>query len=282
MAQKQAKFRDIGVVYNARVEAANPLAARIVSWLEERGINSWASTTQEQVAAGRPADLLLVLGGDGTILRATQQAAPAGVPLLGINMGRVGFLTESSPEAWPETLQRILAGEGRIEERMMLCVKLLRGGEVLAQEHALNDAAVSRGALARTVRLSTVIDGAALTCYVTDGLILATPTGSTAYAYALGGPVLPPWLSNILLVPAAPHLSLERPLVLDADAVVEIEVHTEIPGMLSVDGRMEGELIDGDVVRVERSPIQARFLRLRGRNDFYRSLVARLIPRNGD
>ena len=115
-----------------------------------------------------------------------------------------------------------------------------------------------------------------------DGLILATPTGSTAYAYAVGGPILPPWLENIVLIPAAPHLSLERPFVLDAEAVIEVRVETEISGMLSVDGRMEGELQDGDVVRVERSGITARFLRLRSRSDFYNTLVERLIPRNGD
>ncbi len=227
-------------------------------------------------------DLIVTLGGDGSILRAMQRAAPSATPLLGINMGRVGFLTETQPEDWQATLQRVLAGEGWIESRMMLRATLKRQEQVIEQEDALNDAVVSRGALARTVRLKTSIDGTALTRYVTDGLILATPTGSTAYAYAVGGPILPPWLDNILIVPAAPHLSLERPLVLDANAIIEVEVHTDIPGMLTVDGRMEGELLDGDVVRIERSPLKARFLRLRDRNDFYRSLVARLTPRNGE
>ncbi len=272
----------ITVIYNPRVPATLPVAEAIVAWLEKQGRRAWLCSRDQDATACLPSDLVITLGGDGSILRAAQQAAPSGTPILGINMGRVGFLTETSPQEWQTTLERALAGEGWIETRMMLCVTLLHQGQRIAQENALNDAVVSRGALARTVRLKTFIDGAELTRYVADGLILATPTGSTAYAYAIGGPILPPWLDNILLIPAAPHLSLERPLVLGADAVIEVEVHTEIPGMLTVDGRMEGELQNGDVVRIERSPLQARFLRLRNRCDFYCTLVSRLTPRNGE
>ncbi len=258
------------------------MANEIAGWLRARDRDAWVCATTDHPQICKSADLLITLGGDGSILRAMQQSAPAGIPVLGINLGRVGFLTEAPPDAWEAALTRVLNGQGSLEERSMLCVKLFRGNEKLAEEQALNDAVVSRGALARTVRLTTHIDGALLTRYVTDALILATATGSTAYAYALGGPILPPWLDNILMVPAAPHLSLERPLVLDAGAVVEVEVHTDIPGMLSVDGRMEGELLDGDLVRIERSHLKGRFLRLRSRGDFYRSLVERLMPRNGE
>lgn len=282
MASSQLSIHTVGLVYNARVEKALPMASEIAEWLRDHHREAWICAVAEHPKVCKSADLLITLGGDGSILRAMQQSAPSGVPVLGINLGRVGFLTETQPDAWKATLQRVLDGEGSLEERSMLSVRLLREGQRLAEEQALNDAVVSRGALARTVRLTTRIDGALLTRYVTDALILATATGSTAYAYALGGPILPPWLDNMLMVPAAPHLSLERPLVLDADAVVEVEVHTDIPGMLSVDGRMEGELLDGDLVRIERSHLKGRFLRLRSRGDFYRSLVARLIPRNGD
>ena len=282
MSSRNADIRHIGLVYNARVEKSLPLAIEIAEWLRTRGVQSWMCATPEYPTVDEPADLLLTLGGDGSILRVAQKAAPSGIAILGINLGRVGFLTEAPPEAWQSTLQRVLDGEGAIETRMMLCVTLLRNGSPVAQEQALNDAVISRGALARTVRLYTSVDGALMTRYVADGLILATPTGSTAYAYAVGGPILPPWLENIVLIPAAPHLSLERPFVLDAEAVIEVRVETEISGMLSVDGRMEGELLDGDVVRVERSGITARFLRLRSRSDFYNTLVERLIPRNGD
>jgi NAD+ kinase len=275
-------IQTIGLIYNPNVEAAHVLGEDILAWLQAQQVQAWLCAGQECVPEQPPADLYVTLGGDGTILRTMQRAAPAGVPVLGINLGRVGFLTEAAPDSWQDVLSRILAGAGWVETRVMLQVTLLRAAVALAQEHALNDAVVSRGALARTVRLRTFIEGTELTRYVADGLILATPTGSTAYAYAIGGPILPPWLDNILLIPAAPHLSLERPIVLGADAVVEVEVNTDIPGMLTVDGRMEGELRHGDVVRIERSPLRACFLRVRARADFYRTLVARLAPRNGE
>jgi len=275
-------LQTIGLIYNPHVEAARVLGEDILAWLTARQVQAWLCAGQECVPIQEPADLFVTLGGDGTILRTMQRAAPAGVPVLGINLGRVGFLTEAAPAMWQDVLTRILAGEGWVESRAMLRVTLWRDGVAIAQEDALNDAVISRGALARTMRLETSIDGAFVTRYVADGLILATATGSTAYAYAAGGPILPPWHNSFLLVPAAPHLSLDRPLVLDADAVVEVKVNTEIPGMLTVDGRMEGELRHGDVVRIERSPLQARFLRLRSRCDFYCTLVARLTPRNGE
>ena len=276
-------MQTIGLIYNPRVEASIPLAQEIAAWLESRGVSSWRCSTHERPADGAclfKSDLLITLGGDGTILRAAPLTAPLGIPLLGLNLGRVGFLTECEPEHWVEVLERILANEGSVEERMMLQVTHLREGAMRAREFALNDAVISRGALARTVHLLTAVDDAVMTEYVADALILATATGSTAYSYAVGGPILPPWLDNIVVAPVAAHLSLDRPLVLNAQAVIEITVRATIPGMVTVDGRLVGELLEGDCVRVERSPLKARFLRLRNRADFYRTLVARLSPRN--
>lgn len=274
----------LGLIYNPYVEASRILGEDILAWLTARGVRAWLCAGQENVPVHEHerADLFITLGGDGTILRAMQSAAPDGIPVFGINLGRVGFLTELSPDDWENGLTRVLAGQGWIETRMMLRVTLWRAGVAVAQEDALNDAVISRGGLARTMRLETHVDGALLTRYVADGLILATATGSTAYAYASGGPILPPWIANFLLTPAAPHLSLERPLVLDADAVVTVKVDSSTPGMLTVDGRMEGELLHDDIVRIERSPLKATFLRLRSRDDFYRTLVKRLSPRHGD
>lgn len=276
-------MQTIGLIYNPRVEASIPLAQEIAAWLEARHVSAWLCSTHDKPSDSAclvRSDLLITLGGDGTILRATPLAAPLGIPMLGLNLGRVGFLTECDPEHWVEVLERILAHEGSIEERLMLQVTHLRAGVMQAREFALNDAVISRGALARTVHLLTTIDGAVLTEYVADALILATATGSTAYSYAVGGPILPPWLDNIVVAPVAAHLSLDRPLVLNTQAVIEITVRTTIPGMVTVDGRLAGELLEGDCVRVERSPLKARFLRLRSRADFYRTLVTRLSPRN--
>ncbi|HEY89632.1 MAG TPA: NAD(+)/NADH kinase [Thermoflexia bacterium] len=275
-------MQKIGLFYNDRLDRALPLAQEISSWLTERGVESWQAPRSAPPQGSQlvNSDLLLTLGGDGTILRAMALTAPLGVPVLGVNLGRVGFLTTCEPDNWPETLTQVLAGRGRVEERLMLRVTLVRDGDVISQDMALNDAVLSRGALARTVRLRAAIDRAQLAEYVADGLIIATATGSTAYSYAVGGPVLSPWSKNILLVPVAPHLSLDRPLVLDSEAQIAVSIQTRTPGMLTVDGHLVGQLLDGDSVRVTRSALQARFLRLRSRGDFYRTLVARLTPRN--
>ncbi len=275
-----SELRHVGLVYNGRVAVAEQMGCEIATWLDARGVTVWMCELAAIPQCAESCDLVIVLGGDGSILRATRHTATTGTPLLGVNLGRVGFLTEAPPDAWREVLQRAVDGAGWIETRAMLRVSLLRAGDVIAVDDALNDAVVSRGALARTVHLQISVDDAPLTRYVADGLILATATGSTAYAYAAGGPILPPWLDNIVVIPIAPHLSLDRPLVLDARATVTVEVLTEKPGMLTVDGRMEGELHSGDIVRAELSPLHARFLRLRQRGDFYRTLVPRLSPRN--
>jgi NAD+ kinase len=199
---------------------------------------------------------------------------------LGVNLGRVGFLTEAEAETWRDVLSRALVGDYWIEERMMLQVAARRGDEILGQGEALNDVVVGRGARARVVHLRTEVDGGYLATYVADGLIVATPTGSTAYALAAGGPVLPPQLRNILLVPVAPHLSMARPIVLAEGVTVHITVVGERSAVLTVDGNVQAELEGGDEVAVEASPHTARFARVRERTYFYKTLVNRLVPRD--
>lgn len=162
----------------------------------------------------------------------------------------------------------------------MLRVTWWREGELMGEAEALNDAFVGRGARGRAVHLRVHVDGGELASYVADGLIVATPTGSTAYALAAGGPILPPELRNILLVPVAPHLSMERPVVLAEGVTVRLTVAGRRPAVLTVDGQTAAELRNQDVVSVEASPHVARFARVRERTYFYRSLVKRLVPRN--
>jgi len=226
------------------------------------------------------AELLVTLGGDGSILRAARAAAPCGTLLLGVNLGRVGFLTEAEPETWREVLSQVLSGDYWVEERMMLRVMAWRSGESLGQAEALNDVVVGRGAQARVVHLRTEVDGGYLATYVADGLIVATPTGSTAYALAAGGPILPPHLRNILLVPVAPHLSMDRPIVLAEGVTVRIVVVGGRPAVLTVDGQVQARLESGDEVMVEASPHVACFARVQERTYFYKTLVTRLVPRN--
>jgi NAD+ kinase len=274
-------MKTIAVLYNPRPEQALALAGVIAAWAEQQGLEAHVCSTYQ--AADAPflseADLLVTLGGDGSLLRVARAAAPYGTPILGINLGRVGFLTEAEPDAWEDVLAQALAGDYWVEERMMLRTTALRKGEVLAQAEALNDVVVGRGARARVVHLRAEVDGGYLASYAADGLIIATPTGSTAYALAAGGPIMPPELRNILLVPAAPHLSMGRPVVLSEGATVRIILGGR-PAVLAVDGETRGDLITGDEVLVGASARVARFARVQERTYFYRTLVERLSPRN--
>ncbi|HDQ71801.1 MAG TPA: hypothetical protein ENN19_06855 [Chloroflexi bacterium] len=254
----------------------------MLEWLEDQGccpeVHEVSAPPQEIFR--REVDLLITLGGDGSILKAARCAAPYGALLLGINLGRVGFLTETEPDNWQETLSYLLDGRYWIEERMMLHATVWRDGEVLDQAEALNDVVVGRGARAQIVHLQTRVDGGYLTTYVADGLIVATPTGSTAYALAAGGPIMPPQLRNILLVPVAPHLSMGRPIVLSEGATVHIIVVEGRPAVLTVDGEVCADLRSDDEIVVEASSHVARFARVREHTYFYKTLLERLTPRN--
>ncbi len=267
------------ILYNPTVERSAELAGEVVAFLAQQpnvrvARTSIAEAVQDDGAAGQ--DLAIVLGGDGSMLLTGAMAARHGVPLLGINLGRLGFLGEVQPAGWPDALQRVLAGQCWLEERMMLHVEHRREGQVLGSYEALNEAVVGRGALARPVRHKTMIDGGELTTYVADGLIMATPTGSTAYALAAGGPILPPELRNILLVAIAPHLSIDRAIVLPQGAAVEVMVRTDHQAMLSTDGAQPVPLADSDTVRVRMSDFTTCFVRVRSRHYFYTSLMQRM------
>jgi NAD+ kinase len=269
----------IVILHNGKVQRSADLAHEMQRRLDGRGglTATLAVLSQANAAeclAGQ--DLIVVLGGDGSMLRTGSLAAQYGVPILGVNLGRLGFLGEVQPEEWPQALDRILAGDCWIEERMMLHVEHHRAGEVLSTYEALNEAVVGRGALARPVRLKTLIDGGELTTYVADGLIISTPTGSTAYALAAGGPILPPELKNILLIAIAPHLSIDRAIVLPQGATVEVIARTDHQAILSADGQYEVPLQDGDVVGVCNSQFVTRFVRVQPKHYFYTSLMRRM------
>ena len=272
----------VGIVYNARIPQARSLAAEVEEWASRRvdQVEMCAIDDAPERLCLPEVDLLVTLGGDGSILQAARLAATNDVLILGVNLGRVGFLTEAETGQWEDVLSRTLAGDFWVEERMMIRVAAERGKETLAEVEALNDVVVGRGARGRAVHLRAEVDGGELARYVADGLIVATPTGSTAYALAAGGPILPPQLRNILLVPVAPHLSMERPIVLAEGVTVRITVLGRRPAVLVVDGHADAELENRDSVNVEASPHAARFARVRERNYFYRTLVSRLVPRN--
>jgi NAD+ kinase len=280
-------FKRIGVLAHPTRPQSAPLAERIAGGLAARGLDIWqfARWTDEDVRARvSSTDLVIAIGGDGAMLRAARVCAPSGVPVLGINMGHLGFLTEiRDPDAWEMHLDAVLDGQFWIEQRMMLRLSVCRAGEDAPSltADALNDVVVSRGAFAGVAHFDAYIDGGWISRYHADGLIIASASGSTAYALACGGPILPPELRTILIVPVAPHLSLDRPIVLPEGAKVAVEVAPDraIDAALTADGTHIGELHLGDRLRVEASPYVSQFIRLRERSYFYRSLLDRLEPR---
>ncbi|MFO7273570.1 MAG: NAD(+)/NADH kinase [Symbiobacteriaceae bacterium] len=211
------------------------------------------------------ADMLIVLGGDGTLIRAVQRVAPYGVPVLGINTGHLGFLTAMESGDALAQLDRVLAGGYELEERMMLQATVLRDGQALAAMSALNDAVISKGPRARMVHLEVVVGETEVARYRADGVIVATPTGSTAYSLSAGGPVVEPTVDCLLITPICPHTMSARSIVVGADVAVSIRVAAS-PGEvgLSADGSDPFPLLPGDVVRVGRAPYTARLVRLPG------------------
>lgn len=222
-------------------------------------------------------DMLIVLGGDGSILEAARHAAPEGVPIVGINLGRIGYMAELEMDEL-HLLDRIVRGQYDIDERSMLRVELLRAGkDTIATAHALNDAVITNGAVARIVDLEVRENGELLGTYRADGLILSTPTGSTAYSMSAGGPIIDPRQRCICLSPICPHSLAARPIIFPEDAVLEVKNICEREKMLylTLDGRQNFELRRGDVVRIDRSPIRARLLRVKNRS-FYATLRQKL------
>ncbi len=283
--RSSAGFSRIGILHHPKKPESLTLAREIGELLGNRGVTEiWHESAWDAYAVLERiphADLVVTLGGDGTLLRAARMGAPFDVPMLGVKMGRLGFLAEVPPEAWVEPLELMLAGEYWLEERLMLHMRVERTSgdgpaRVLCEHEALNDVVLSRGDLARVVRISAQLDGSYLTQYTCDGLIVATATGSTGYGLAVGGPILPPELRNILVLPIAPHLSMDRAVVLSEGAEVRLRAYTDHRPMITVDGQVVVEIEDGDEVIVVTSPHVARFVRMRERSYFYRSLMEKL------
>lgn len=262
-------------------EASESLAeAKIIArFLQEQGVETVAWGNLEdpiinQRIASKAFDALIGLGGDGTMLKMGSIGAPLGLPILGINHGRFGFLTEIQRDQWRETLPLLLEGRYWLEERMMLHAEQIRSGQKLASWPVINEVVVCRGQFVRPIQVQADVDGRLLYNFIADGLIASTPTGSTAYALAAGGPILPPELRNILIIPVAPHLSMDRAIILSEGAEVTMTVHTLHEAVMSVDGHPPISMLDGDAVRVIANHTTVHFIRFRDRGYFYRNITA--------
>jgi NAD+ kinase len=272
------------VAHHERVEAA-ALARLAATWLTDHGHSAWMTPEDAEplelldlVSERKPesAGLALSLGGDGTILRTVKMLGGSGVPIIGVNIGLLGYLTEVEPPALTAVLERWAAGseagEWRIEERMMLDATLHRCDiETIESWRALNEGVLEKQEAGHTVRLLVRIDGATFTSYAADGLIISTPTGSTAYSLSARGPVVSPTHRALLLTPVSPHMLFDRSLVLDPEEEVEIEVISGRPATLSIDGQTVATLSEGDTLVVQASASVARFVRF-GQRRFHQIL----------
>ncbi|MSQ35638.1 MAG: NAD(+)/NADH kinase [Dehalococcoidia bacterium] len=277
-------MRRIAVCYHPAVAGARAVAERLAELAGEAGVLA-ACAELPDAALGLPlawpdgqaefaaAELLIAVGGDGTMLHASAIAAPAGVPVFGVRMGRLGFLAESTEAEAERDLRRIIGGAGRIEARTMVQAQV---GAMGAPLHALNDVVIGRQHLGRTVSVGLRVDGVLLAEYRADAVVVATATGSTGYALALGGPILHPGASELVVVAVAPHLSYRNALVLPGSASIELEVARAEGCVLLADGGQEQAVEAGARVQVTRSPQTTRFLRLGEERQFYANLARRL------
>jgi NAD+ kinase len=264
----------IGFAYNPTIEAAVELSARAAGWCQVRSIDQWQLPSDDQAGLVHElssTDALVVLGGDGTFLRAVRAVAEVDVPILGINLGKVGFLSKAEAGELDAVLGKIVAGEFRIDERMALEGRILRGGQPVdvVRHVALNDIVVARGALARVCRLDVSIDDTHLATFIADGLIVSSPTGSTGYSFSAGGPILDPVSRNLVVTPIAAYLSAIRSVVVSPRQTVRCTVVDAHEALVSVDGREDIPIAVGDVVEVAAVERPIRLIEPAGAQPFW-------------
>lgn len=270
-------MKKVGVVYHPKLEAARRAAGELRAAIESRGPEVWVGSAWDEAtthAHGPETDLLICIGGDGTVLRGARAILPHEPLILGVNMGRLGFLSELDLPSTLARLPDILERRGRIERRAML--RATAGSQPARVYHALNDVVIGRAALGRTVQISVYLDGTRMADFRCDGVILATATGSTAYSLAVGGPILNPESRDLLLTPLAPHLMPGNAIVLPRASQIEVRLAAGQMAAFSVDGESSIDLSVGDSVRVRAGAHVARFLRFGDPTEFYTRVARRL------
>jgi len=263
----------IGFAYNPTNEDALELRERAAGWCRMHGVEQWAAPagdTTERLDELRQTDVLVVLGGDGTFLRAAHSIAEVDVPIVGINLGKVGFLSMAEANELESLLEKLKSGAFTIRERMALTGQILEAGRTPDGSFtALNDIVVARGSLARVVRLDVSIDESHLATFVADGLVVASPTGSTGYSFSAGGPILEPHSRNLVVTPIAGYLSAIRSIVVSPQQVVRARVTDAHEALVSIDGREDRRIAVGDVVEVRAMERPMRFIEPAGALPFW-------------
>ncbi|HYO44176.1 MAG TPA: NAD(+)/NADH kinase [Candidatus Limnocylindrales bacterium] len=263
----------IGFAYNPTIEAAAELGERAAGWCRMRGLDHWAAPAGETarlVGELPTTDVLVVLGGDGTFLRAAQAVAEVDVPLLGINLGKVGFLSKAEAHELEAVLGQLQEGAYSVRARMGLAGSILPAGRpAQIRFTALNDIVVARGSLARVVKLDVTIDESHLATFVADGLVVSSPTGSTGYSFSAGGPILDPQSRNLVVTPIAGYLSAIRSIVVSPSQVVRARVLDAHEALVSIDGREDHRISVGDIVEVRALERPIRFVEPDGAMPFW-------------
>ncbi|HMK44703.1 MAG TPA: NAD(+)/NADH kinase [Dissulfurispiraceae bacterium] len=278
-------MKTIGIISKPHRKEPLEIIRELYPWLSARGCSvlvepeiaaTLGGQGVDKAEIARNADVLVVLGGDGTMLGVARLVGDRPIPILGINLGGLGFITEVSRERAFEALENLLAGHYRVEERIMLHAEVLRGGVCIEQFTVLNDVVINKGALARIMDLETSVDDKYVTTYKADGLIMATPTGSTAYSLSAGGPLIYPTLHCIVLTPICPHTLTNRPIVLPDNATVDVLLKSESEHVyLTLDGQRGFPLRKSDRVRVRRCACKTQFV-LPFERDYFEVLRTKL------
>jgi NAD+ kinase len=259
MAKSIPPSKQVALVYNVDKPRARHEWLRLKRWLQQHKVK--VITGSKVTRAMKNSDFVVAVGGDGTVLSTARQVARWGIPVLGVNVGRLGFLAATEVGAMFRTLSRVLSGESRVELRTMLSITGVAKKKKFGPYLALNDGVIRSGASGRVLQLQAMVRGRPLASYAGDGLIIATPTGSTAYNLAASGPILYPDLDVLLLCPICPHSFVQRPLVMPTFEIVEVEVlRPSPPAILCVDGLVTQTLHPGDRIEVRRAEVQAKLL----------------------
>ena len=271
--------RRIGLVLKLQDPLVREIVAEVIPWFQSRGIEIFVDQSSAQqyssncivLPAGEFAsriDLVVVLGGDGTFLYGARLVGGSGVPILGVNLGWLGFLTEVKLEEMYPAFERVLSGQYQLEERVLLEIDLLRDGQLLSSSLALNDAVINKGALSRMIEFEVIVNSQLVTVTRADGLIISTPTGSTAYSLSAGGPILYPTLGAVIITPICPHTLTNRPVVVPDEAVVEVHLRHGQDVMLTVDGQVGTLLATRDRLRSRKARPTLRLVQPEGSTFF--------------
>ncbi|HEY7818455.1 MAG TPA: NAD(+)/NADH kinase, partial [Vicinamibacteria bacterium] len=279
MKNDKLKLEKVAIVAKLHATEASSVVRSLSKWLGDRGIEPVLEASlaaRRRGAAGFTLDslpkdisLVVVLGGDGTLLSVARAMGAKQIPILGVNLGSLGFLTDVALQHLYDTLESILSGEATVDSRMMLRAELLRKEETLASEVVLNDVVITKGAIARIIEVGVEIDRQFVAMVRADGLIVSTPTGSTAYSLAAGGPILHPNLDAMILTPICPHTLTHRPVVVSNEAKVELTLRGNSEEVyVTFDGQSSKPMQPGDVVRVRQSRHQVKLVSPPGKNYF--------------